>query len=102
MTGEIEMQTIIKNETERREKHCRCVLDISQALASLEDSLRAEKEFRAKLHRDDSTFAATIPSLKFDQFIQLCKKESCKEYDFITKWKIWARGAGLLLEEGDQ
>ncbi len=91
------MQTATKNEIALKQQHRRLVKDISGALAQLEDSLRAEKNFRAELHRNDSAFEATIPPLKF--IIQLCKKESCKEYDFITKWRqdVTARG---LPEEG--
>ena len=90
------MQTITRNETALREEHKRCVRDISRSLAALEDSLRAEKDFRAELHRNDSAFATTIPALKFNMFIQLCKKESCKEYDFIHKWRLDVTARGLL------
>ena len=92
------METLTKTSDDLRAEHRRCVRDISRSFAQLEDALRTEKNFRAELHRNDSTFASTIPALKFNMFIQLCKKESCKEYDFITKWRQDVIARGLLVE----
>ena len=97
------MQTIQKSTTalKLKSQHMRLVKDISDALAQLEGSLFAEKSFRRACQLDPEAceFHANLPALKFNMFIQLCKKESCKEYDFIHKFRadIMARG---LMEEG--
>ena len=90
------MQAIQQNTTALKAEHMRLVKDISGALEQLKDSLTAEKDFRRKCQLEACDFHASLPALKFDKHIQLCKKESCKEYDFITKWRADAISRGLL------
>ena len=93
------MQTIQKSTDHLRDEHRRLVRDISGALGQLQDAIEAEKLFRRRIHKDEPEFDANLPGLKFNMFIQLCKKESCKEYDYITKWRRDVIARGLLRDE---
>ena len=69
---------------------------ISGALEQLEDALTAENNFRRKCQTESPEFFANLPALKFEKHILLCKNASCKEYDFIHKWRADVTARGIL------
>lgn len=91
--------TITKDETKLRAEHCRHVAAIDSALSSLESALTAEREYRAKLHKDDFEFAATIPPLKLSDHVKLCSTGSRDYFEYVGKWRTDAISRGLLKKE---